>query len=242
MSSAETVKIPLRVKVLLITFFLGSFAVIGQITIIGKQVYDLTGSELDLGLLGLAEFLPVAVLAPFTGSIADRLDRRKVLAVALVGEAVASLLLFLYSRTDPTSITPIFAIVVFFGVARAFASPAGRALPIDLSPPEVVTRVVALKTVGFQAGMIAGPVVFGFAFVADESLPYMLAVIALMLAFAIVLFVPSSDVRRLVTTGARQAAHDAFEGLRFIRRSPILLGAMGLDLFAVLGPPRNTGG
>jgi len=123
---------------------------------------------------------------------------------------------------------------VFFGVARAFASPAGRALPIDLSPPEVVTRVVALKTVAFQAGMIAGPVVFGFAFVADESLPYMLAVIALMLAFAIVLFVPSSDVRRLVTTGARQAAHDAFEGLRFIRRSPILLGAMGLDLFAVL--------
>ena len=210
MSGAETVKIPLRVKVLLITFFLGSFAVIGQITIIGKQVYDLTGRELDLGLLGLAEFLPVAVLAPFTGSIADRLDRRKVLAVALVGEAVASLLLFLYSRTDPTSITPIFAIVVFFGVARAFASPAGRALPIDLSPPEVVARVVALKTVAFQAGMIAGPVVFGFAFVADESLPYMLAVIALMLAFAIVLFVPSSDVRRLLTSGARQAAHDAF--------------------------------
>ena len=234
MSGTETVRIPLRVKVLLVTFFLGAFAVIGQITIIGKQVYDLTGRELDLGLLGLAEFLPVAVLAPFTGSIADRLDRRKVLAAALVGEAVASLLLFLYSRTDPTSITPIFAIVLFFGVARAFASPAGRALPIDLSPPEVVARVVALKTVGFQAGMIAGPVVFGFAFVADESLPYLLAATALVMAFAIVLFVPSSDVRRLTTSGARQTAHDAFEGLRFIRRSPILFGAMGLDLFAVL--------
>ena len=234
MSGTETVRIPLRVKVLLVTFFLGAFAVIGQITIIGKQVYDLTGRELDLGLLGLAEFLPVAVLAPFTGSIADRLDRRKVLAAALVGEAVASLLLFLYSRTDPTSITPIFAIVLFFGVARAFASPAGRALPIDLSPPEVVARVVALKTVGFQAGMIAGPVVFGFAFVADESLPYLLAATALVMAFAIVLFVPSSDVRRLTTSGARQAAHGAFEGLRFIRRSPILFGAMGLDLFAVL--------
>ena len=156
MDGPDPVRIPLRVKVLLFTFFLGAFAVIGQITIIGKQVYDLTGRELDLGLLGLAEFLPVAVLAPFTGSVADRLDRRKVLAVALVGEAVASILLFLYSRTDPTSITPIFAIVLFFGVARAFASPAGRALPIDLSPPEVVARVVAIKTVGFQAGMIAG--------------------------------------------------------------------------------------
>ena len=138
MNATVPVQIPLRVKVLLVTDFLSTFATIGQITIIGKQVYDLTGRELDLGLLGLAEFLPVAVLAPFIGSIADRLDRRKVLAVALVGEAVASLLLFLYSRTDPTSITPIFAIVVFFGVARAFASPAGRALAIDLSPPEAV--------------------------------------------------------------------------------------------------------
>lgn len=234
MDGPDPVRIPLRVKVLLFTFFLGAFAVIGQITIIGKQVYDLTGRELDLGLLGLAEFLPVAVLAPFTGSVADRLDRRKVLAAALVGEAVASILLFLYSRTDPTSITPIFAIVMFFGVARAFAAPAGRALPIDLSPPEVVARVVAIKTVGFQAGIIAGPVVFGFAFVADESLPYLLAAIALVAAFTIVVFVPSSNVRRLTTSGARQAAHDAFEGLRFIRRSPILFGAMGLDLFAVL--------
>ena len=184
MDGPDPVRIPLRVKVLLFTFFLGAFAVIGQITIIGKQVYDLTGRELDLGLLGLAEFLPAAILAPFTGSVADRLDRRKVLAVALVGEAVASILLFLYPRTDPTSITPIFAIVLFFGVARAFAAPAGRALPIDLSPPEVVARVVAIRTVGFQAGMIAGPVVFGFAFVADESLPYLLAAIALVAAFA----------------------------------------------------------
>ena len=125
----------------------------------------MTGRELDLGLLGLAEFAPLAVLAPLTGSLSDRLDRRKVLGVALVGEATASLLLFLYARSDPTSIGPIFAIVLLFGVSRAFAFPAGRALAIDLSPHEVVPRVIALKSVCFQAGHIAGPVTFGFVFV-----------------------------------------------------------------------------
>ena len=94
--------------------------------------------------------------------------------------------------------------------------------------------MVALKTVGYQGGLIIGPIAFGFAFVADESLPYLLSVIALIAVVAIVIFVPSSGVRRLASTGSRQAIHDAFEGLRFIRRSPILFGAMGLDLFAVL--------
>ena len=231
---ADTVQVPFAVKALIFTFFLSAFATVGQITIIGKQVYDLTGSELHLGLLGLAEFLPVAVLAPFAGAAADRFDRRMVFTIAIAGEVVASLLLFLYARTDPTSVTPIFAIVLFFGLCRAFASPAGRALPIDLSPPEVVARVVALKTVGYQGGLIVGPIAFGFAFVADESLPYLLSAIALIAVVCIVVFVPSSGVRRLASTGSRQAIHDAFEGLRFIRRSPILFGAMGLDLFAVL--------
>ena len=110
MTTEDVIPIPLRVKALLVVNFLTWFAVIGQITIIGKQVYDMTGRELDLGLLGLAEFAPLAVLAPLTGSLSDRLDRRKVLGVALVGEATASLLLFLYARSDPTSIGPIFAI------------------------------------------------------------------------------------------------------------------------------------
>jgi len=129
LTTHSVTEIPLRVKALLGVNFLTHFAVMGQITIIGKQVYDLTGRPLDLGLLGVAEFLPVAVLAPLAGPLADRHDRRKILGIALVGEAIASLLLFLYARSDPTSITPIFAIVLFFGVCRAFAMPAGRALP-----------------------------------------------------------------------------------------------------------------
>ena len=234
MKATEAAQIPFRVKALIFTFFLNSFAVVGQVTIVGKQVYDLTGNELHLGLLGLAEFLPIALLAPFAGAAADRFDRRLVFGVATAGEVVASMLLFFYARSTPTSVVPIFGIILIFGVCRAFASPAGGALSIDLSPPEVVARVVALKTVAFQGGLIVGPIVFGFAFVVDESLPYLLSALAMTAVVAIVVFVPSSSVRRLASSGARRAIHDAFEGLRFIRRSPILFGAMSLDLFAVL--------
>ncbi len=234
MTTHSVTEIPLRVKALLGVNFLTHFAVMGQITIIGKQVYDLTGRPLDLGLLGVAEFLPVAVLAPLAGPLADRHDRRKILGMALVGEAIASLLLFLYARSDPTSVTPIFAIVLFFGVCRAFAMPASRALPIDLSPPGVVPRVVALKSVCFQAGHIAGPITFGFAFVVEGSLPYLLSALALVAAIAIIGLIPSSGVKRLASTGSRQVILESLEGLRFIRHRPVMLGAMGLDLFAVL--------
>ena len=234
MTTHSVTEIPLRVKALLGVNFLTHFAVMGQITIIGKQVYDLTGRPLDLGLLGVAEFLPVAILAPLAGPLADRHDRRKILGVALVGEAIASLLLFLYARSDPTSVTPIFAIVLFFGVCRAFAMPASRALPIDLSPPGVVPRVVALKSVCFQAGHIAGPITFGFAFVVEGSLPYLLSALALVAAIAIIGLIPSSGVKRLASTGGRQVILESLEGLRFIRHRPVMLGAMGLDLFAVL--------
>lgn len=234
MTTHPVTGIPLRVKALLGVNFLTHFAVMGQITIIGKQVYDLTGRPLDLGLLGVAEFLPVAVLAPLAGPLADRHDRRKILGIALVGEAIASLLLFLYARSDPTSVTPIFAIVLFFGVCRAFAMPASRALPIDLSPPGVVPRVVALKSVCFQAGHIAGPITFGFAFVVEGSLPYLLSALALVAAIAIIGLIPSSGVKRLASTGGRQVILESLEGLRFIRHRPVMLGAMGLDLFAVL--------
>ena len=234
MTTHPVTEIPLRVKALLGVNFLTHFAVMGQITIIGKQVYDLTGRPLDLGLLGVAEFLPVAVLAPLAGPLADRHDRRKILGIALVGEAIASLLLFLYARSDPTSVTPIFAIVLFFGVCRAFAMPASRALPIDLSPPGVVPRVVALKSVCFQAGHIAGPITFGFAFVVEGSLPYLLSALALVAAIAIIGLIPSSGVKRLASTGGRQLILESLEGLRFIRHRPVMLGAMGLDLFAVL--------
>lgn len=233
-ATRATSRIPLSVYGLLLALFFSAFAVVGQITIVGKQVFDLTGNVFDLGLLGLAEFIPIALLAPFTGALADRVDRRKVFAGALALEAAVSIGLFLYARSSPTSVAPIFAMVVVFGVARAFAAPSSRALPIDLAPPESLERVVALKSVAFQAGIITGPVVFGFLFVVDEPLPYLAAAAAFLAAIVTLAFVARPPVRQLATTGGRQALHDALEGLRFIRRQPIVFGAITLDLFAVL--------
>ena len=83
MEQSQSPKIPFGIYALMVSAFFASMSQIGQITIIGKQVWDMTGNELDLGLIGVAEFLPVALLAPITGSIADRFDRRRVLAIAL---------------------------------------------------------------------------------------------------------------------------------------------------------------
>jgi MFS family permease len=228
-------RIPFGVKALLAALGLSAFAVVGQITIIGKQVYDLTGSELDLGLLGLAEFIPVALLSPFTGTTADRFDRRKVYAAGLAGEAATSFALFLYIRNDPTEVWPIFVMVFAFGVARAFVAPASRALPIDLAPPSVLERVIALRSVAFQLGIIAGPVIAGFVFVLGPEYPYVLAMVAFGLAAAMLLLVPRPATDRLRTVpGGRQVLRDALEGLSFVRRQPIVRGAISLDLFAVL--------
>ncbi|MCB0994619.1 MAG: MFS transporter [Acidimicrobiales bacterium] len=228
-------RIPLSVLALLGIYFLSTLAVVGQVTIVGKQVFDLTGRELDLGLLGLAEFLPTALLSPITGSLADRYDRRHILAIGLLGEAAASVLLFLYARTDPTAVLPIFGIVALFGVARAFVAPSLRALPVDLAPPLIVERVVALVAVSWQTGAIVGPVVFGFAYVAGISLPYLIAAVAFLGGLVLLALVPAPRLERSTAApGVGAAVRHASEGLRFIRRTPIVFGAVSLDLFAVL--------
>jgi MFS family permease len=226
--------IPRPVWALLFALFFSALAVVGLITIVGKQVFDMTGDPLDLGLLGLAEFIPVALFSPFTGSIADRFDRRRVFALGLAGEASVALALFGYVSTSPTSVLPIFALVSLFGVARAFVAPSSRALPIDLAPIDVVERVVAMKSVAFQAGLIVGPVMFGLVFVAGPEWPYLVAVASFLASMSVLSLVGPVPVAKLETTGSRQALHDALEGLLFIRRRPVVFGAISLDLFAVL--------
>ncbi len=202
---------------------------------LGLLVFDITGRELDLGLLGLAEFVPLFVMAPFSGAVADRFDRRVVYSVGLLTEAVASLSLFLYSRTDATSIAPILALVVVFGLARSFVAPASRALPIDLAPRGAVERVVALRSVSFQTAGILGPLLVGLLFTTGRSWPFLLSTAGFVVSIALVRLVPASGVRRLKSpTGPAQAIRDAVDGLRFMRRSPVVFGAISLDLFAVL--------
>lgn len=226
--------IPRAIKFLLVTQFLSSFAVVGMVTIVGLAVFDLTGNELDLGLLGLAEFIPALLLAPASGSLSDRFDRRIVFACGLGIEAAVALSLFFYLRTEPTAVAPIFALIVVFGVGRMVASPSSRALPIDLAPDDVFERVVALRSVAFQAGGIVGPIALSVAFVVDPALPYLLASGLFIVSAVSLLAVSKPPTRKLVGRGAAQTVRDAFAGLAFIRRQPIVFGAISLDMCAVL--------
>ena len=224
-----------RIWILLFVIFLSAAMTMGQITILGKQVFDMTGNELDLGLLGLVEFLPTALLAPVSGMISDRFDRRKVFAVGLCGEAVASFGLFLYVASSPVSVTPVFALVAVYAVARAFLTAASRALPVDLAPERAVERVVARSSASWQAGIIVGPIMFAFVFLLHPAAPYLLASGVALLAAGLLAAVPGIRIDRTAAApGTAAAMRRAFEGVRFIRGNRILLGAVSLDLFAVL--------
>ena len=210
---------------------------VGQVTILGKQVFDMTGNPFDLGYLGLAEFVPTALLAPVSGVLADRFDRRLMYALGLTGEALASAGLYFYVASDPTSVVPIFALVVAFGSARSVLSSASRVMPVDMAPPGAVERMVAVCMSGWQGGFIAGPIVFSLVFVVDPSAPYLVATLMALAAACLLAVVPASGVARshaAAGSGARATIVHALEGLRFIRRNRIVFGIISLDLFAVL--------
>ena len=235
-SAAETPRIGPRLWALFGVTFLSMAMTMGQLTILGKQVFDMTGRPLHLGLLGLAEFVPAFLLVPITGMVADRFERRFVYAWGLGGEAVVSVGLFLYVATDPASVLPIFGLVVAFGAARAFVMAVSRALPVDLAPEAARERTVALNVAAWQAGFIVGPVTFGFAFEAGPAVPYLLAAWFSVAAVGLLMLLPPSEVQRAASAagaGMRAAVGRALEGLRYVRRNRVVLGAISLDLFAV---------
>src|SRR5215470_5251048 len=232
------------VVALLASHFCAAAAIAALTVALGKQVFDLTGEELDLGLLGLAEFLPALILVFVTGPVADRFDRRRVGTTFELVAAVGTLALAWYASTDATSVAPIFLLVVAYGTARAFAMPATRALPADTVEPERLPWLVARQSVVFQAGMIVGPVVAGFLYAADVPLPYLLVTVLLVLSAVGLCFVHTDARARAQELGAtarpsapdddKPSWHEALEGIRFVRGNPVLLGVISLDLLAVL--------
>jgi MFS family permease len=235
------------VVALLASLLTSSMATATLDTVLGIQVFDISGRPLDLGLLGLAAFAPSVLFVLVTGSVADRFDRRWVVAWAHVVQATCAAALFVYLAHEPTTVVPIFAVAFVFGLARAFADPPARALPADIVPPERVPWVVARSSVTWQIATILGPVLGGFLFAANTRLPYVAVFVFFLVSGALVLAVhpvPPRFVRERVDdeTDASPTTHmtararltEAVEGFRFIRSRPIVLGAISLDLFAVL--------
>lgn len=227
--------IPGGVWILIGALFSNRLAASAQVVALGLLVFDVTGRELDLGLLGLAQFVPLFLLAPLSGTFADRYDRRVVFGCGLLVEMAVAVGFLLIARSQISSITPILVLVLVFGASRSFIAPASRALPIDLAPVDRVERVVALRSVAFQAANILGPIVAGLLFVINRWLPFVVVLVGFGVTAVALSFVPATGVRQLQTQpGPAQAIRDAIDGLRFMRRSPVVFGAITLDLFAVL--------
>jgi MFS family permease len=220
------------------SFVVASFcALAGAFTLttaVGKQVYDISHRELDLGFVGLAEFTPAVLLLLVTGTIADRRSRKRVASTAMLGQAATCMAMAAYVATDPSAVGPIFCIAAAFGVARAFANPSTRALIADVAGPTGLPWLVPRRSAATQAAFIVGPVLGGTLYAIDPAIPY---VVAAVLLTAGSLLLSTVQVRVLQVAAPADPAsrlHDTMEGVSVVRRSPLLLGALTLDLFAVL--------
>lgn len=248
MTTAQTARWNRSITALIVCVFCSAAAALVGVTALGKQIYDLTHSELDLGLLGLAEFAPSFLLVLVTGSIADRFDRTRISSISAAVEAAAGVGLAIYAASDPSSTAPIFALVLVFGAGRAFLAPSNRALPADIVPPEQLPWLTSRRAATWQSAIIVGPVIGGTLYAVDPVLPYIAMTVLLVVASISIFFVDTprrgaahTDLPTEVelepeasAPAARGGLRDALEGLRFVRRSPLLFGAISLDLFAVL--------
>ncbi len=190
------------------------------------------GSALHLGLIGLAQFLPIAALSVFSGTVADRVDRRRIVQVCVGGSALAAGALAWHASKGTTTLWVAYSAAAGFGVVRAFSAPANAALLSGLVPTKDLSSAVTWQTILFQASLIGGPTAAGFlyeargpAWVYGGALVLYAGTLACYLALR-----PLPAVERRAEPFARALG----EGLRFVFREKVLLGAVTLDLFAVL--------
>jgi len=199
---------------------------------VGWQVYAITGSALDLGYVGLVQFLPALLMSPLTGHVADRFDRRQVLIVCYSVLLVCTTLLFVSSRSAHPSVLGIYAVLALVGTARAFLGPAASALMPNLIPLENFPSAVAWSSSIFQVAVIGGPALGGLLYsVGNASQVYG---ISIALELITVLVMALVRVRSTQTSSKGRSFGDLIAGLRFVWEKPVILGAISLDLFAVL--------
>ena len=210
---------------------LGTLAVQMQSVAIGWQVYQLTGSLFDLGLIGLAQFAPFLLLILIAGHAADRYNRRNIIAICLAAQLLCALALLAFTLAGLGVVWPVFAVLVLFGSARAFMMPATQAVLVNMVPTESFSKAVALSSSSFHIAVILGPVLGGLLYLAGPSVVYLAATLLLLVS---VLLMRMTHAAPQATNKEPASWHTVLEGLRFVWSKPIVLGAISLDLFAVL--------
>ncbi len=212
--------------------FLSNVAVQMQGVAVGWQVYELTGNPLDLGLVGLAQFLPLLLLSLPAGHLVDRFDRRRMLAACFAVEVACSGLLLAFTLAGLHRAWPVFLVLAFFGAVRAFATPASQAMLPNPVPPARLGRAVATNTSAFHIATIAGPPLGGFLYAGGAGLVY--AATCMLLAASVLLVLRVRTPRMEPREAEPRGRAALLEGLRFVWSRPVVLGALSLDLFAVL--------
>jgi MFS family permease len=198
---------------------------------VGWQVYALTGSAFALGMVGLVQFLPTAVLTFFAGHAADHFDRKRVVQICQLVEGIVAVFLAWGSIAGWLSVAHIFVASALFGAAAAFERPAAAAMLPAVVPQSMLQRGTALSSGMMELASIAGPALGGFAYAVSPGLPY---------ALTAVFWLAASVLNGAIGTKMHTRSSEAptwgslFAGVHFVRRNPDLLGVISLDLFAVL--------
>ena len=216
----------------LVNRFAGSLGVQMQTVAVGLQVYQLTHNPLDLGLIGLSQFLPFVALVLFAGQAADHWDRRRIALVCLCAQLACALALAYLALAGIRSALPIFGIMIIFGITRACMSPASQALMPNLVPRGLFGTAVGVNSSAWQVATIAGPALGGIIFAAAGPVAVYAGtalLITIAIAFMLAVFAP-----RAVVQPTPPGWHTLVEGLAFVWRRKTVLGAISLDLFAVL--------
>src|SRR5438132_1946080 len=197
---------------------------------IGWQIYDLTGSAFDLGMVGLVQFLPTALLVFVAGHAADRYERKRVVQLCQFAEALTALFLAVSTFAGWLTEVQIFIATFVIGIAGAFESPATAALLPLIAPQGSLQRATAISSGAAQVATITGPAIGGLAYVFAPSLPYFVIVVFWLAGAVLTGFIHATR-QELAEPDA--TADDVFAGARFIRNNPAILGTISLDLFAV---------
>lgn len=211
--------------------FLSAFAAEAAIVAVGWQVYDLTRDPFSLGLIGLVLFMPALALILVTGSVADRFGRRSIMLISELVIAGCIVALAAMTIAGLTSVVPIFVILFVIGVARAFLGPASQALAPNLVPASDLPNAIAWNSMSWQMASVVAPVAGGLLYGVGAPVPYIVAAVLLAAACLAIAAVPKQP-RRANTEAADWAS--LVGGFAYIWRQKVVLGAISLDLFAVL--------
>lgn len=211
---------------------LGNVGAQMQTVAVGWAVYSRTSNPLDLGWVGLSQFAPFVVLILPAGHFADHHDRRRIVSLCYLVHALCALALCVLTWMNVSSVWPIFTVMTVLGMARAFVMPASQALMPNLVAPEHFSRAVAFNSMVFQTSSILGPTIGGLLLLSGVQTVFATVVICALAATILVSKVRAH--RATESTTPEPGLKSLLSGLQFVRSRPIVLGAISLDLFAVL--------